>query len=305
VPTPHSHPADAVVRARRTARRLLSGTGSSTVTAYHLDPRAPALLVAQALTSDGRLLVAACPPGRSALAAVGVEKPVDVRLDVTLDASEPGIRITAATAHLLGRLSWLAEDVESLLSSARASTCHCEITGGDPFERLAAVASSPGGRLGRVRFERVVVHDVTGVSSHWLREILNPEGSPQDGRTPGAPVQESPFEVWSPLRLLSAHEAVRRVGEIDLRAVCDGVREGGVPGVVCARRPTIGVCPSLWGRILCVDVDPHGVTLMHVGGRETTTIHVAFERVPATDREITAILVDLAQRSAPARPSRI
>ena len=78
-----------------------------------------------------------------------------------------------------------------------------------------------------------------------------------------------------------------------------------ISSVVCARRPTIGVCPSLWGRILCVDVDPHGVTLMHVGGRETTTIHVAFERVPATDREITAILVDLAQRSAPARPSRI
>ena len=27
---------------------------------------------------------------------------VDIRLDITLDAAEPGVRITAATAHLLG-----------------------------------------------------------------------------------------------------------------------------------------------------------------------------------------------------------
>jgi len=98
---------DIMQRARRMARRLLAGSGSAAVTAYRIDPSAPAAFVAHAMRADGRILVAACPPEGTPLAIAPDGVAVDVRLDVTLDAAEPGVRITAATAHLLGSLTWI------------------------------------------------------------------------------------------------------------------------------------------------------------------------------------------------------
>ena len=287
---------DIMQRARRMARRLLAGSGSAAVTAYRIDPSAPAAFVAHAMRADGRILVAACPPEGTPLAIAPDGVAVDVRLDVTLDAAEPGVRITAATAHLLGSLTWIeGEDLSLTLASSRASACHCAIVGEDPLERVREIASGPGGRLGIITCERVMLHCVSGVSSHDIEEILD-----IDSADAGA----APSISWSPQEIMGAHEAVSAVGQLGLRAVCEAVREGQLPGWVCSSRPAVGVCPTLWDRTMCVDVDAHGVTLMSITGEEVTTLVVSFAQVLAGAGEVGPALEQLASQALPQRLAR-
>ena len=288
---------DIMQRARRTARRLLAGSGSAAVTAYRIDPSAPAAFVAHALRADGRILVAACPPQGSPLAIAPDGVAVDIRLDVTLDAADPGVRITAATAHLLGSLTWVeGEDRALLLASSRASACHCAIVGEDPFERVREIASGPGGRLGVITCERVMLHCVSGVSSHDIEEILDIDSADDAAAAPSA--------SWSPQEIMDAHEAVSAVGQLGLRAVCEAVREGQMPGWICSSRPAVGVCPTLWDRTLCVDVDAHGVTLMSITGEEVTTLVVSFGQPLADACEVGPALEQLASHALPQRLTR-
>ena len=287
---------DIMQRARRMARRLLAGSGSAAVTAYRIDPSAPAAFVAHALRADGRILVAACPPQGTPLAIAPDDVAVDIRLDITLDAAEPGVRITAATAHLLGSLTWVeGEDRALLLASSRASACHCAIVGEDPLERVREIAAGPGGRLGVITCERVMLHCVSGVSSHDIEEILD-----IDSADAGA----APSISWSPQEIMGAHEAVSAVGQLGLRAVCEAVREGQLPGWVCSSRPAVGVCPTLWDRTMCVDVDAHGVTLMSITGEEVTTLVVSFAQVLAGAGEVGPALEQLASQALPQRLAR-
>ncbi|CAM2858009.1 hypothetical protein ACSL103130_05020 [Actinomyces slackii] len=281
------------LQARRTARRLLSGAGSAAVTAYRVDPAAPAAFVAHALCQDGRILIAACPAPGEPLAIAPAGLPVEVRMDITLDAAEPGVRITAATAHLLGTLTWIDEaDTALALASARTPACHCAITGEDPIERIADVSGWPGGRLGVLVADRVMLHCVTGVSGHAIGEILD-----LDSESPSA-------DAWGSQEALAAHEAVTAVGPLGLQAICDAVRDSAVPGWVCSRRPAVGVCASLWGRTLCVDVDAHGTTLMHITSEEVVTLVVAFPHGPVAAGEVGQVLEDLAAELLPQRLTR-
>jgi hypothetical protein avisC_10200 len=248
------------------------------------------------MRADGRILVAACPPEGTPLAIAPDGVAVDVRLDVTLDAAEPGVRITAATAHLLGSLTWIeGEDRSLTLASSRASACHCAIVGEDPLERVREIASGPGGRLGVITCERVMLHCVSGVSSHDIEEILD-----IDSADAGA----APSISWSPQEIMGAHEAVSAVGQLGLRAVCEAVREGQLPGWVCSSRPAVGVCPTLWDRTMCVDVDAHGVTLMSITGEEVTTLVVSFAQALAGASEVGPALEQLASQALPQRLAR-
>ena len=263
---------DIMQRARRTARRLLAGGGSAAVTAYRIDPSAPAAFVTHAMRADGRILVAACPPQGTPLAIAPDDVAVDVRLDVTLDAAEPGVRITAATAHLLGSLTW--------------------VDGEDPLERVREIAAGPGGRLGVIACERVMLHCVSGVSSHGIEEIL--DVAPTDAGMASS-------TSWSPQEVMDAHEAVSAVGQLGLRAVCDAVREGQMPGWTCSSRPAVGVCPTLWDRTLCVDVDSYGVTLMSITGEEVATLVVSFPQALGSAAEVGPALEKLASQALPQR----
>ena len=281
---------DIMQRARRLARRLLAGSGSAAVTAYRIDPSAPAAYVAHAMRADGRILVAACPPEGTPLAIAPDDVAVDVRLDVTLDAAEPGVRITAATAHLLGDLTWVdGEDRALVLASSRTPACHCAIVGDDPLERVREIAAGPGGRLGVISCERVMLHCVSGVSSHDIEEILD---------VASADAGSLPSVSWNP------QEAVSAVGQLGLRAVCEAVREGQMPGWTCSSRPAVGVCPTLWDRTLCVDVDSHGVTLMSITGEEVTTLVVSFPEALTSAAEVGPVLERLASQALPQRLAR-
>ena len=270
------------------------------MTAYRIDPSAPAAYVAHALRQDGSILIAACPSSGTPLALAPDSESTEVRLDITLDAAEPGVRITAATAHLLGSLTWADEqDTAPLLASARTPACHCAITGDDPLERLAQIAGWPGGRLGVIATERVMLHCVTGVSSHTITEILAID-APDSETSPQRPA----VSAWSSHEVLAAHEAVTAVGQLGLQAICDAVRDGEAPGWICSSRPSVGVCSSLWDRTLCVDVDAHGATLMRITGEEITTLVVAFPDGPSAAHEVGHSLERLAAALLPDRLSR-
>lgn len=279
-------------RARRTARRLLAGAGSATVSAYRLDPSGAGAYVAHALDVDGLILIAIRPQPGTPLADAPDDRLVDVRLDIVLDASEPGIRVTAASAHVLGTLRWVpANWVETVLAECATPVCHCAITGEDPLGRVSELARTPGARLALVQGSRVILHGPDGVSRHMVEDLAG------HGDEEAAMLQAA----WSPLEVLDAHEAVRSLGDLSLRALCEAVIADEAPGSLCSRRPSIGVARSLIERVLVVDVDPWGATLMHVGAEETRTVLVALPGAPLAPAEIAPALGALADELLPAR----
>ena len=106
-----------------------------------------------------------------------------------------------------------------------------------------------------------MVHDAMGVSGHSIEQVLS--------LGEGAPVL-----LWSSFDALSAHEEVSELGDAALDILCTAVEEGAVAGIACSHRPAEGLCPSLWGRVLCVDVAPDAVTLMRLSRTCIDTLQV-------------------------------
>lgn len=260
--TSESRTPQAAISSRRMARRLLSGAGCASLTAYRLDDGAPSQLVLHALDVTGSIIVAAHPAADHPMVDVPCEAPVEVRLDVALEAAEPGLRITTATVHLLGVLTWLDDGGRDAVLSGSVAGCHCAITGEDPLTDLAELARAPGGRLGVVETSRIMVHDAMGVSGHTMEEVLDPDAK---GVRP---------LLWSASETFGAQDEVKALGEGALEVLCDGVEQGSVPGIICSRRPSGGLHEALWGRVLCVDVFPHAVTLLRLGRETTDTLQI-------------------------------
>ena len=260
--TSESRTPQAAISSRRMARRLLSGAGCASLTAYRLDDGAPSQLVLHALDVTGSIIVAAHPAADHPMVDVPCEAPVEVRLDVALEAAEPGLRITTATVHLLGVLTWLDDSGRDAVLSGSVAGCHCAITGEDPLTDLAELARAPGGRLGVVETSRIMVHDAMGVSGHTMKEVLDPDAR---GVRP---------LLWSASETFGAQDEVKALGEGALEVLCDGVEQGSVPGIICSRRPSGGLHEALWGRVLCVDVSPHAVTLLRLGRETTDTLQI-------------------------------
>lgn len=275
-------------------RRLLAGAGSALLTAFRRDPDAPQLVL-HGMDGAGRVLVAACPPASRPLGLLPVGSATEVRLDVTLDAAEPGMHLTAASAHLLGVLEWLSDDEgDQLLATARSAACHCAVTGTEPLDSLAELARAPGGRVGVIRAERVVVHDAMGVHAHAIADLLRPE-------VPGSP----PPPVWTAVDRLVAHDAVTALGRSELAALCEGVLLGIIPGQVCSARRLGDACEELMGRVLCVDACPQTVTLMQLGGGEALTVQVRLPGAAAQAHEVAGRLGRLVRDSVASRQPRI
>ena len=206
--------------------------------------------------------MAAHPAADHPMVDVPCEAPVEVRLDVALEAAEPGLRITTATVHLLGVLTWLDDGGRDAVLSGSVAGCHCAITGEDPLTDVAEYARAPGGRLGVVETSRIMVHDAMGVSGHTMEEVLDPDAK---GVRP---------LLWSASETFGAQDEVKALGEGALEVLCDGVEQGSVPGIICSRRPSGGLHEALWGRVLCVDVSPHAVTLLRLGRETTDTLQI-------------------------------
>ena len=237
----HSPTRPLLDRAGAQAHRLVRGTGLASLVAYRLDPNRAVEVLAHGLTQDGTLVV-------GLVEGFLPEGSHEVRLDVRREADEAQVRITAASLHLLGVLHWLTpEESERLLDDSRLP------------ETMSLLAGAPGVRWARVATERLVLHDASGVTPFDYQRAI---------------VERAVFPAIA--QELAAHDIVSRVGESALRAICQAVVAGTLPGVVQSDRPSANSCGHAVDRIFCVDVDGLGVNLMQVGRERTSVVFVPF-----------------------------
>ncbi len=248
-------------RTRSVLARLLCGAGTASLVAYRHDPARAVPLPAHGVSATGEFVVAS--------AAADVPGLADVRVDLRREATEPGVRILAATAHLLGRVEWLTP-VER----------DDAVAAGVLPESVELVATAAHGVLGVVRAQRILLHDGAGVTPVGFDEAL---GGLRCGSAARLIFPAAEQEV-------SAHDVVSTLSLADRHALCDavldGCLDGRVVGQVLSERSGGHRCPSTAGRIYCVDVDAHGLTLLRNGAVATTVVYVAFERPVGDELEL-------------------
>lgn len=252
-------------RTRSVLARLLCGAGTASLVAYRHDPARAVPLPAHGVSATGEFVVACAAADVPGLADGGA----DVRVDLRREATEPGVRILAATAHLLGRVEWLTP-----------TECDDAVAAGVLPESVELVATAAHGTLGVVRAQRILLHDGAGVTPVGFDEAL---GGLRFGSGARLIFPAAEQEV-------SAHDVVSTLSVADRHALCDavldGCLDGRVVGQVLSERSGGHRCPSTAGRIYCVDVDAHGLTLLRNGAEATTVVYVAFERPVGDELEL-------------------
>ncbi|WP_293696259.1 hypothetical protein [uncultured Agrococcus sp.] len=235
-------------RAERIAQQLLSGGGAGSVTAYRLEGQPTLDAIAHGVASDGSLVIAAIVERDTPVIAPA---PVDVRLDVTKEAPELDVRIVAASAHLLGTLRWLPP-----LDASDAAAV-------DRFpEHIAEIAMAPGGRVAVLHATSALVHESAGVTRVSVQRACEGVRAASHDRT---------------LEQAQAMLDLARATDRDqLSLIADGVIGGYRRGRVLTEKPTAGVCTAALGKTFVIDVDAHGLTLMHIGEQQTTVVLALF-----------------------------
>ncbi len=257
-------------RAASLARRLLSGAGRASLLAYDLAPSVEASALAHGLSRSGELLVA-CIADDEIPATTWERTPLRVRLDIVKEAPEWSARITAGALHLLGTLEWLTGDVRDQRLADGLS----------PW--LAELASAPGGRLGVVRTDRVLLHDCAGVTPLAYEEL--------DDEPPAFPTAE---EEWE------AREVVGRLAADELDSLLSAAASGWEAAVVLTGSST-GGCPHLGRQVFCVDVDRTGLTLMEARPGSAAVVVLGFDQPANSIEELADGLHQLLESAATAQ----
>lgn len=238
------------------ARRLLSGAGRMSLVAYDIAPMVEAAALSHAVTARGELVVA-CRADDEVPATTWTGGPLRVRVDVTKEAPEWAVRITACAVHLLGELEWLpVETLDDYLFGA----------GLDPA--VTEIAGAVGGRLGVIRTDRVLVHDSAGVLALALGEVI---GSHPAGGLPTGPRSfPDADQEWA------ARDLVGRLSPDQLAGLVQAATGGWDRGVTLSSRAET-TCSHAEGQVFCVDVDRTGLTLMAVDVGRTGIHFFAFD----------------------------
>ncbi len=236
----HSYPGISAVRALPAARavslarRLLGGAGRASLVAYDLAPVVEASALVHGMSRAGELLVAGIADDEVP-ATTWERTPLRVRFDVIKEAPEWAVRITACAVHLLGVLEWLTDDVRDRY-----------LAEGGLSPRLAELAAAPGGRLGVVRTDRVLLHDCAGVTPLAFEELADELAAFPDAE-----------QEWA------AHDLVARLAPDELDGLLIAAAAGWNAATILAGNST-GGCPHMGREVYCVDVDRTGITLMEV-----------------------------------------
>lgn len=257
-------------RAASLARRLLSGAGRASLLAYDLAPSSEAAALAHGLSRTGELLVA-CVADDEIPATTWERSPLRVRFDIVKEAPEWSVRITACALHLLGTLEWLTGE-------ARDRHLADGVAPG-----LAELALAPGGRLGVVRTDRVLVHDCAGVTPLAFEELAD-----EPAAFPGAELE------WE------AREVLGRLSVADVDRLLDAAATGWAPATVLAGSST-GGCPQLGRQVYCVDIDRTGVTLMETQPGSAAVVVLAFAQPVDSIEELADELHQLLESVATAQ----
>lgn len=259
-------------RAASLAHRLLSGAGRATLLAYDLLPAAEASALAHGLSRTGELLVAGV--ADDAVPATTWERtPLRVRLDIVKEAPEWSARITASALHLLGVLEWLTDDVRDQY-----------LADGVPGP-VAELASAPGGRLGVVRTERVLLHDCSGVTPLAFEELADqPEAFPDAG------------QEWE------ARDLVARLAPTELDELLSAAASGWDAATVLAGNSS-GGCAHLGRQVFFVDIDRTGLTLMEVEPGASAVVVLTFDQPADSTQELADQLHQLLESATAQRAS--
>ncbi|MFT3859765.1 hypothetical protein [Micropruina sp.] len=254
------------------ARRLLAGAGRASLVAYDLAPLVEAGALSHGMSAHGDLVVA-CLTDREIPATMWHSTPLRVRVDVVKEAPEWEVRITACAVHLLGELEWLAPDlVADYLSQAAL----------DP--QLVELATAPGGRIGIVRTDRVLVHDIAGVLPFAYDEVAERRDSFPDRD-----------QEWA------ARDLLGQLPPAQLAGLAYAAASGWMSGVTLSVREE-AACPHIEGHVFCVDVDRTGLTLMSVDLGRACVHFVAFDRPVDASDELADRIGQLVEASSAISP---
>lgn len=237
------------------AGRLLAGAGAAVLVAYRHDPNVAHQVLAHGLTDAGELVVAV---SQDVVTAEGCE----IRLDIVREAAEPRLRITAATAHLLGQLTVLPVT----LFEAR----------GVP-EAIAELAGVPGIAVGVVRCDRVLLHHGPGVVRLRFADVA----------VAAFPSHDDELEVQGVVAGFATEELLQ---------IAAAVGAGRLDGAVLSQRPTIPMAVRDEEQMYCVDVDSQGLTLMRVA-EVTTVTFIAFPEPVGDAMDVFLALIGLVMRA--------
>lgn len=236
-------------RAVSLAHRMLTGAGNASVVAYRVTGQPVLDALAHGMNDRGEILVAGVAPGDPARDELMIPgRVLDIRLDISKLAPEPRVTILTASAHALGTLEWFdRESAAAVLSESVVS------------DTVRAVAGSPGGALGIVRIERVVLHDGSGVTGIDHDHLAAHRSS----------------AALSELESVGLDVAVG-LDRADLAALCDAVSQGWVPAHLLSEKPSAGGCSHTLNRDYVVDVDTAGLTVLRNGAEHTRVYFVPF-----------------------------
>lgn len=252
-------------RSESLAHRMLSGAGRASLVAYNLSPGVEASALCHGLSKDGELMVACVADDQVPVTAWG-SVPLRVRLDIIKEAPEWSVRITSCAVHLLGVLEWLPEDVkDGYLADAGL------------HPRMVELASVPGGRLGIVRTERVLLHDSSGVTPLAFDELVELGGAGVARRQNRFPDLDQEWAARELLGRLSPADTA------DLLAAADSGWDAAIP----LSDGDTGGCGHLDGQVFCVDIDRTGLTLMGVESGLTAVTMFAFDQPADSIEELT------------------
>ncbi|GAA2181248.1 hypothetical protein GCM10009785_15370 [Brooklawnia cerclae] len=267
--------------------RLLAGSGTPSLVAYHLDPMISVDSLAHGLTRHGELVVAGCLGEDDPIAEAPDDWPIEVRLDILKESPEPAVHIVAAAAHMLGSMEWVPDAVTAEL-----------LERGELPDRVAAIASSPNGRLASITTTRVLLHDSLGVTPVAFSDISARHMSGQAG--------DEENSAFPPLDAeLDVFETVACIGPDDLTALFFSVINHQTPGLVMTRRPLVATCQHVAGKVFCVDVDRTGVVLMRAAPEETVTVYIPLAKQATTLDEFGLLFASITQGLTPSRQPRI
>ncbi|MDO4413145.1 hypothetical protein [Cutibacterium sp.] len=268
------------------ARRILAGAGAATMVAHAMisadgDPdQWTCDLQAHGVTTSGRFVVAVRSQPAQALCQVPVGVPTDIRLEISKDSPEPGIRLLAATLHVLGTVTWLSvSQIDHLLATELV-----------PSE-VSIIAGFDDGLIGVIDPHQAILHDAMGSTEIDIPTLI--------AETPNDEVFPSIQDEFSAL------DVVASIGDFHLSQLCDAVRREELLGCTCWSRATHQACPHTVGRVFCADIDRTGLTLMYVNPDQTGAVFIPLDRDATSLSELEAAVARLPLNSDPVRPTRV
>lgn len=246
-------------RAMNLALRLLDGIGSASVHAYHDQPMHPMTLVSHGRTTTGEFVVSTLVDESMPVGAQPAGQPFPVRVEIVREAPAPHLRLVSGSIHMLGTMTWLDE-----IETARL------IAEGAIPEHVAFLASAAGGRLGFVNSRRAVVNSDTGITAFQI-DVLGESGIvPFPGRKDD----------------LACYDTVESLSEDNLSMICEAARTKQIDGVVQFHPEFDKSCPHLYDTVVCVDADPHGLSLIQFRENGSFQAFVPFDVPVSTITEL-------------------